>query len=89
MRGVRRNVPREGNQVHLVVGTDTFPAKDRRRMALALLVNAVGGGMSSRLSQSTPVVPKVGDTMDFLLWACIERTGTSLLRAVGAVARSA
>ena len=51
MRGVRRNIPREGNQVHVVVGTDTFPARDKRRMALALLVNAVGGGMSSRLFQ--------------------------------------
>ncbi|MEO6066543.1 MAG: pitrilysin family protein [Gemmatimonadales bacterium] len=50
-RGVERRVTREGNQVHVVIGTDTFPGRDRRRVALALLVNALGGGMSSRLFQ--------------------------------------
>ena len=50
-RGVVRKVPREGNQVHVVVGTDTFPGRDRRRMAMSILVNALGGGMSSRLFQ--------------------------------------
>ncbi len=50
-RGIQRRIPREGNQVHVVIGTDTFPGRDRRRVALALLVNALGGGMSSRLFQ--------------------------------------
>ncbi|MBW8772832.1 MAG: insulinase family protein [Gemmatimonadetes bacterium] len=50
-RGVERRVPREGNQVHVVIGTDTFSGRDRRRVGLALLVNALGGGMSSRLFQ--------------------------------------
>src|SRR4030095_2222414 len=32
-------------------GTDTFPLRDRRRFALAILTNVFGGGMSSRLFQ--------------------------------------
>ncbi|HTC24636.1 MAG TPA: insulinase family protein, partial [Gemmatimonadales bacterium] len=31
--------------------TDTFPLRDPRRFALAILINAFGGGMSSRLFQ--------------------------------------
>ena len=50
-RGVERRVTRDGNQVHVVIGTDTFSGRDRRRVGLALLVNALGGGMSSRLFQ--------------------------------------
>jgi predicted Zn-dependent peptidase len=50
-RGIERRIARDGNQVHVVIGTDTFPGRDRRRVALALLVNALGGGMSSRLFQ--------------------------------------
>ena len=50
-RGTERRVEREGNQVHVVIGTDTFPGRDRRRVPMALLVNALGGGMSSRLFQ--------------------------------------
>jgi predicted Zn-dependent peptidase len=34
-----------------VFGTDTFPLRDPRRFALAILTNAFGGGMSSRLFQ--------------------------------------
>jgi predicted Zn-dependent peptidase len=49
--GVDRRIPRDGNQVHVVIGTDTFPGRDKRRVAMALLVNALGGGMSSRLFQ--------------------------------------
>ncbi len=36
---------------HMVLGSDTFPYRDPRRFALALLVNVFGGGMSSRLFQ--------------------------------------
>lgn len=50
-RGVRRAVERDTAQVHLVLGTDTFGSRDPRRYALALLTNAMGGGMSSRLFQ--------------------------------------
>jgi len=50
-RGVRRVVERETNQVHIVMGTDTFENRDPRRYALALLTNVMGGGMSSRLFQ--------------------------------------
>jgi preprotein translocase SecE subunit len=37
--------------VLIVFGTDTFPLRDPRRFALAILTNAFGGGMSSRLFQ--------------------------------------
>lgn len=50
-RGVRRVVERETAQAHIVLGTDTFESRDPRRYALALLTNAMGGGMSSRLFQ--------------------------------------
>jgi predicted Zn-dependent peptidase len=38
-------------QSHLVFGKSTFGHSDRRRFALVLLSNALGGGMSSRLFQ--------------------------------------
>lgn len=50
-RGARRHEVRETSQCHIVIGTDTFPHGDPRRLALTLLVNAFGGGMSSRLFQ--------------------------------------
>jgi predicted Zn-dependent peptidase len=50
-RGLRHHEVREGQQAHLVVGTDTFPHRDPRRLALSLVVAAFGGGMSSRLFQ--------------------------------------
>jgi len=42
---------RDSSQTHIVFGTDTFPVRDPRRFALGILVNAFGGGMSSRLFQ--------------------------------------
>jgi predicted Zn-dependent peptidase len=50
-RGVTRRVERDGAQTHIVLGTDTFPYRDRRRHAIVLLANVLGGGMSSRLFQ--------------------------------------
>jgi len=50
-RGVERLEVRDSAQTHVVFGTDTFPLRDPRRFALAILVNAFGGGMSSRLFQ--------------------------------------
>jgi predicted Zn-dependent peptidase len=50
-RGVQRSEVRDSAQTHIVFGTDTFPLRDPRRFALAILVNAFGGGMSSRLFQ--------------------------------------
>jgi predicted Zn-dependent peptidase len=50
-RGVRRREDRDTAQTHLVLGSDTFPLRDPRRFALAILVNVFGGGMSSRLFQ--------------------------------------
>jgi predicted Zn-dependent peptidase len=44
-------VARDLAQTHIVLGTDTFPYRDSRRPALILLVNVLGGGMSSRLFQ--------------------------------------
>jgi len=50
-RGVERNEIRDSTQTHIVFGTDTFPLQDPRRFTLGILVNAFGGGMSSRLFQ--------------------------------------
>ncbi len=44
-----RVVPRESEQVHLVVGTQAFPRSDDRRYALAALDHVLGGSASSRL----------------------------------------
>ena len=49
-RGERR-VPREGTQVHVVFGAETFRYGDPRRYALVLLSTIFGAGMSSRLFQ--------------------------------------
>jgi predicted Zn-dependent peptidase len=50
-RGVLRHEPRDLQQVHAMIGTDTVDAADPRRWGLALLATALGGGMSSRLFQ--------------------------------------
>lgn len=50
-RGVERTEVRDSTQTHVVFGTDTFPLRDPRRFTLGILVNAFGGGMSSRLFQ--------------------------------------
>jgi predicted Zn-dependent peptidase len=50
-RGVDRQEERDTTQTHIVFGTDAFPMRDPRRFALAILTNAFGGGMSSRLFQ--------------------------------------
>jgi predicted Zn-dependent peptidase len=50
-RGASRREVRETAQSHVVFGTDTFPLRDPRRFALAILTNVFGGGMSSRLFQ--------------------------------------
>jgi predicted Zn-dependent peptidase len=42
---------RDTAQTHIVFGTDTFPLRDPRRFPMAILTNAFGGGMSSRLFQ--------------------------------------
>jgi predicted Zn-dependent peptidase len=44
-------VERDTAQVHLVFGSDTFPYRDKRRLALSIITNVFGGGMSSRLFQ--------------------------------------
>ena len=49
-RGERR-VQRDTAQMHVVLGTDTFPYGDHRRYSLLLLGTVLGGGMSSRLFQ--------------------------------------
>jgi predicted Zn-dependent peptidase len=50
-RGAVRREERDTAQTHIVFGTDTFPLRDPRRFALAILINVFGGGMSSRLFQ--------------------------------------
>jgi len=51
VQGALRHETRDTAQTHIVFGTDTFPQRDRRRFALAILTNVFGGGMSSRLFQ--------------------------------------
>jgi len=51
VRGQTFRLERDTAQCHMVLGSDAFPYRDPRRFALALLVNALGGGMSSRLFQ--------------------------------------
>jgi len=46
-----RRIARDSAQVHMVLGSATFPYKDTRRHALSLLTTIFGGGMSSRLFQ--------------------------------------
>jgi predicted Zn-dependent peptidase len=50
-RGAARWEERDTAQTHVVFGTETFPLRDPRRFALAILTNVFGGGMSSRLFQ--------------------------------------
>jgi len=50
-RGVTSSAERDTTQSHIVLGTDTFSIGDPRRFAMSILVNALGGGMSSRLFQ--------------------------------------
>jgi predicted Zn-dependent peptidase len=50
-RGCGHREERDTAQTHIVFGTDTFPLNDPRRFPLAILTNAFGGGMSSRLFQ--------------------------------------
>ena len=47
----KRRVYRDTAQMHVVIGTDTIPYRDRRRYSLLLLGTVLGGGMSSRLFQ--------------------------------------
>ena len=49
-RGLSR-IPRDGSQVHLVFGAETFKYGDPRRHSLTLITTILGGGMSSRLFQ--------------------------------------
>lgn len=48
---VERRIARDGAQVHLVFGTETFKYGDARRHALVLISTIFGSGMSSRLFQ--------------------------------------
>ena len=50
-RGARELATRDTRQCHIVFGSDTIRSGDPRRYALGLIVNAFGGGMSSRLFQ--------------------------------------
>ena len=46
-----QRISRDSAQVHMVLGSETFPYRDPRRHALGLLTTIFGGGMSSRLFQ--------------------------------------
>ncbi len=51
VRGAEYREERDTAQTHIVFASDTFPHRDPRRFALAILTNVFGGGMSSRLFQ--------------------------------------
>ena len=46
-----RRIERDTAQEHVVLGTETFPYRDKRRYPLVLLGTVLGGGMSSTLFQ--------------------------------------
>ena len=48
---LRKHVPRDGAQTHIVVGSPTVRHGDPRRHAVVLLSALLGGGMSSRMFQ--------------------------------------
>ena len=50
-RGLDLRVTRDTHQAHIVLGSDTFPHRDRRRLPLLMLTTVLGSGMSSRLFQ--------------------------------------
>ena len=50
-RGRTHSETRDTTQSHIVLGTDTFRIGDPRRFAISIVVNTLGGGMSSRLFQ--------------------------------------
>ena len=51
IRGRTTRHARDTAQTHIVIATDTVPFADRRKYALLVLSNILGGGMSSRLFQ--------------------------------------
>src|SRR5205807_8948303 len=51
VRGVEARHSKDSAQTHIVFATDTVPYADRRKYALLVLGNVLGGGMSSRLFQ--------------------------------------
>src|SRR6058998_1612707 len=51
VRGKTSRHARDTAQTHIVIATDAMPFADRRKYALMVLSNILGGGMSSRLFQ--------------------------------------
>jgi len=51
VRGRTSRHARDTAQTHIVIATDAVPFADRRKYALMVLSNILGGGMSSRLFQ--------------------------------------
>ncbi|PYP63495.1 MAG: peptidase M16 [Gemmatimonadetes bacterium] len=51
VRGHTSRHARDTAQTHIVIATDSVPFADRRKYALMVLSNILGGGMSSRLFQ--------------------------------------
>src|SRR5205814_8607785 len=51
VRGTEARHAKDTAQTHIVFATDSVPVADRRKYALLVLSNILGGGMSSRLFQ--------------------------------------
>jgi predicted Zn-dependent peptidase len=80
-RGVRLAEGRDLQQVHVVMGTDTFPASDPRRWPMALLSATLGAGMSSRLFQR--VREEQGLCYAIYCWHAMYRSGGNFAVYVG------
>ncbi|HET9065990.1 MAG TPA: pitrilysin family protein [Gemmatimonadales bacterium] len=80
-RGRHIEAPRELQQVHIVMGTDTFPAADPRRWAMSLVSATLGGGMSSRLFQR--VREEKGLCYAIYCWHAMYRSGGNFALYVG------
>lgn len=72
---------RELQQVHIVMGTDTFPAADPRRWAMSLVSATLGAGMSSRLFQK--VREEAGLCYAIYCWHAMYRSGGNFALYVG------
>jgi predicted Zn-dependent peptidase len=80
-RGAERVDERPLQQVHLVMGTDTFAATDPRRWAMSLLSTTLGAGMSSRLFQR--VREEQGLCYAIYCWHAMYRAGGNFALYVG------
>lgn len=86
-RGVEYAEDRQLSQVHIVMGSDTFPAADPRRWAMSLLSTTLGAGMSSRLFQR--VREEQGLCYAIYCWHAMYRAGGNFALYLGTAPHTA